>query len=212
MSGGSLIALSLSSGTIPRLERKIKSVSSLPLEKMASHDMRKSDPSRSSGCSPLISPSSSLSSSPLRSSPLASPKRDNDHTFVAPAPVAATSVLSPTLSQRPLGPATLQRQESRELSGSRGSISGLFPNRALAKVEEAGVGRLGRKGSVSAVTDEPTKHRMEGDNMLKKKRAVEAFEHYNRSLALDPDNPVTLVSRAVAHLKVPFFFFGLCSL
>ncbi len=252
-------SLSSSSGALPRLDTsarrrgdsrsssdKARLVSSLPLENaLFQHDMRKSDPARTSAsavdaagtgggglASPgsgrtakapgsssegsMISPTASSGSSPARaSSPVLLSPTESSRTAAAAAAAAATATtaalssevahsgnpLSPHMAQKPM----VQRQESREIIGTRGSLS-LFPGRSLLKGEDGTLGRLGRKGSVSmAPLDDATRLRMEGDTLVKKKRPVDAIEFFNRSLAIDAENPATLVSRAVAHLKTENF-------
>lgn len=210
------MSLATSSGSLPKLKPRDKPkavVSTLPLEGNIQPELRKSDPvikgggsssSESSRISPLMSPltsPSSLSSSlspKLNSTSMLGKAASEPAAAIAPVPRPASPQSAPKQTLPGGGPIpALQRQESRD-SLSRSGSSVMFPNRSILSKEEV---RLGRKGSMSLVLDEATRLRLEGDVLCKKKRPVEALELYNRSLALEPENAATLVSRAVAHLK-----------
>ncbi len=149
---------------------------------------------------------SSAPPSAQSSSPVSSASPDG---FVAPQKIAPQPVTQPpvnrsggltTSTSNPLlASGGLTRQDSRDLlPGSRNQIMNLLGR-------EVGSGRLSRKGSLAQPMDEATKARMDGDALMKRKRPVEAFEFYNRAIALEPENPGHFVSRAVAHLKVDSF-------
>jgi Flp pilus assembly protein TadD len=138
-----------------------------------------------------------------------SPASASPDPFVAPQKITPQPVAQPvssraaTSSSNPLlsSGGQLTRQDSRDLlPGSRNQILNL-----LGREGAAGSGRLSRKGSLAQPMDEATKARMDGDALMKRKRPVEAFDFYNRAIALEPENPGHYVNRAVAHLKVESF-------
>ncbi len=84
-------------------------------------------------------------------------------------------------------------------SGGGGAIASLL-TRSMQL--DSNSGRLSRKGSVAQPLDEAGKARVEGDLMMKKKKPLEAIEHYGKAITLQPEVPVHYVNRAVAYIKV----------